>query len=137
MHLIGRPELIEEPWFASGLGRAEHADILDEAVGGWIAERTAADVTAAFAEAQAAVAPVYDIRDIMSDPQYEALASIISVPDADFGQVRMQNVMFRLSDTPGQIRSTGPAKGADNDEIYGSLGFDQDHLNGLRERGVI
>ena len=37
MRLVGRPELIDEPWFATGAGRAEHADELDEAVGGWIA----------------------------------------------------------------------------------------------------
>ena len=37
MRLVGRPELIDEPWFATGAGRAAHADVLDEAVGGWIA----------------------------------------------------------------------------------------------------
>ncbi len=40
MHLVGRPELIDEPWFATGADRARHADVLDEAVGAWIAART-------------------------------------------------------------------------------------------------
>jgi crotonobetainyl-CoA:carnitine CoA-transferase CaiB-like acyl-CoA transferase len=137
MHLVGRSDLIDEPWFASGGGRAEHADVLDDAVGGWIAQRDADDVIAAFEEAQAAVAPIYDIRDIMSDPQYAALRSIIPVSDPDFGRVRMQNVLFRLSETPGEIRWTGAAKGADNDAVYGDLGVDPDHLAQLRTRGII
>ncbi|MEE2815105.1 MAG: CoA transferase, partial [Actinomycetota bacterium] len=42
--LVGRPELADEPWFATGAGRAEHADLLDEAVGGWIARHSRAQV---------------------------------------------------------------------------------------------
>ena len=60
MRLVGRPELIDEPWFASGSERAQHADLLDDAVGSWIAERDRDDVVKAFEEAQAAVAPIYD-----------------------------------------------------------------------------
>ena len=37
MRLVGRPELTEEPWFASGGERAKHADVLDEAVASWVA----------------------------------------------------------------------------------------------------
>lgn len=137
MRLVGRGDLIDEPWFASGGGRAEHADVLDAVVGDWISQRSADEVIAAFEEAQAAVAPVYDIRDIMNDPQYRALASIIPVTDPDFGRVRMQNVLFRLSETPGEIRWTGLGKGADNDEVYRSLGVEPEHLETLRSRGII
>ena len=48
MTLVGRPEFIDEPWFATGAGRAEHADELDEAVGGWIAQRSRDEVIDAF-----------------------------------------------------------------------------------------
>ena len=40
MRLVGRPDLIEQPWFATGHSRAQHADELDDAVGGWIAARS-------------------------------------------------------------------------------------------------
>ncbi len=137
IRLVGRPELLEEAWFASGRGRAQHADVLDAAVGSWVAERDADEVIAAFGEAQAAVAPIYDIRDVMADPQYAALDSIVSVPDPDFGSVRMQNVLFRLSGTPGKIHWTGAPLGAHNEEVYGPLGIDADQLRELRRRGVV
>ena len=38
----------------------------------------------------------------MQDPQYQALNSIITVDDAELGPTKMQNVLFRLYETPGQ-----------------------------------
>ncbi|OPC79649.1 CoA transferase [Embleya scabrispora] len=138
MTLVGRPEVIDEPWFATGSGRAEHADLLDEQVGGWIAARDHAEVIREFENAQAAVAPVYDIRDIFADPQYRALDSLTTVEDADLGPIRMQNVLFRLSGSPGAIRWTGRAHGADTEAILsGRFGLSADDLAALREEGAI
>jgi len=104
MTLVGRPDFIAEPWFATGAGRVEHADELDAAVAVWIAERDADEVVTAFGDAQAAVATVNDVSDIAEDPQYAALNTFVDVPDEELGSVTMQNVLFRLSKTPGEIR---------------------------------
>ncbi|MFE6173994.1 CaiB/BaiF CoA transferase family protein [Streptomyces sp. NPDC056464] len=137
MHLVGRPELIDEPWFATGADRARHADVLDQAVGDWIARRTRADVLAAFEKAEAAVAPIQDVRDVMTDPQYAALDTITTVDDPELGPLRMQNVLFRLSATPGTIRWTGRPHGADTDEILTDLGLTPSELAALREEGAL
>jgi len=137
MRLVGHPEYIEEPWFKSGAERARHADELDAAVGGWIAQHDLEEVVRAFEEAEAAVAPIYDISDVFKDPQYQALQSIIAVPDPELGQVRMQNVMFRMSRTPGEIRWAGRPPGADNAEVYGELGISPQRLAELKAEGVI
>lgn len=138
MHLVGHPEVINEPWFASGAERAKHADLLDEMVGGWIARRPFNEVVTAFEAAQAAVAPIYDIAQILEDPQYQALESITTVDDQDLGPLKMQNVMFRLSDTPGAIKWTGKQRGADNESVYGELlGLSTQRLQELAERGVL
>ncbi|MFV2198552.1 CaiB/BaiF CoA transferase family protein [Nocardiopsis sp. LOL_012] len=128
MRLVGRPELIDEPWFASGAERARHADELDEAVGGWIALRDRDEVVAVFEEAQAAVAPVYDVRDVLQDPQFQALDTITTVEDPELGPIRMQNVLFRLSETPGAIRTTGPDRGADTADVLSRFGVDPEHI---------
>jgi crotonobetainyl-CoA:carnitine CoA-transferase CaiB-like acyl-CoA transferase len=137
MRLVGRPELIDEPWFSSGGGRAEHAEVLDQAVGDWIAERDADEVISAFEEASAAVAPIYSVADVMEDPQYRALESIVEVDDSELGPLKMQNVAFRMSETPGRIRWPGPPLGAHNEEVWGELGVDAERLAALRERGVV
>ncbi len=135
MRLVGRPEVIGEPWFATGSGRAAHGELLDKAVAEWIGARGRDEVIAAFERAEAAIAPVYDVRDIVADPQYEALHTVVDVPDGDFGSVKMQNIPFRMSGTPGEIRFAGRAHGADTEEIFGFLG--PSRLAELRSRGVI
>ncbi|WP_019544732.1 CaiB/BaiF CoA transferase family protein [Streptomyces sulphureus] len=137
MRLVGHPEYIDEPWFASGAERARHADELDAAVGAWIARRSRAEVTAAFEEAQAAVAPVYDVSDIFEDPQFRALGTLTTVDDEELGPVTFQNVPFRLSDTPGEVRWPGPRKGRDTAEVLGAYGIDADELARLAQRGVV
>jgi crotonobetainyl-CoA:carnitine CoA-transferase CaiB-like acyl-CoA transferase len=138
MRLVGHPEVIEEPWFASGAERAKHADELDAMVGGWIAERPFDEVIAAFAEAEAAVAPIYDIRHIMEDPQFRALDSITTVDDPELGPLKMQNVLCRLTGTPGGIKWAGRALGADNEAVYGEwLGLDRERLAELKTQEVI
>jgi len=87
--------------------------------------------------ADAAVAPVYDVQDIMSDPQYQALESIVSLPDDDLGAVKMQNVMFRMLGTPGRIRWAGRRLGQDNESVFAEIGVSTERLAELRGNGVI
>lgn len=137
IRLVGRPELILEPWFTTGAGRAEHADVLDDAVGGWIARRTREEAMAAFEKAEAAIAPVYDIREVMADPQYRALDTLTTVDDPELGPLRMQNVLFRLSETPGAIRWAGRPHGADTEAVLTELGLSGPQITALRKAGAL
>ncbi|MFF5501698.1 CaiB/BaiF CoA transferase family protein [Streptomyces roseolus] len=137
MRLVDRAELIDEPWFADGAGRAAHADVLDEAVGSWIARHTRDEAMAAFEKAEAAIAPVYDVRDVLADPQYQALGTVTEVPDPELGPIRMQNVLFRLSETPGGIRWAGRPHGADTDEVLTAAGFAPAEISALRAQGAV
>lgn len=137
MTLVGRADLVAEDWFRSSYERALHGDELDAAVAAWIAERPAELVIAEFEKAEAAIAPVLDISGVMAHPQYRALNSIVRVPDDELGPIAMQNLMVRLSETPGKIRWTGRPMGCHNDEVYTGLGLSQDEVAGLREKGIV
>ncbi len=138
MRLVGHPEVIDEPWFSSGVERAQHVDVLDGMVGGWIAEHDFEEVVAEFEKAQAAVAPIYDVEQIFEDPQFKALGTLTRIPDDELGSVRMQNVIFRLSETPGSVRWAGRRLGQDNGEVYSELlGVSAEELARLKEEGVV
>ena len=137
LRLVGHAEMTGEEWFQTGAGRAQHADLLDGFVADWVAARDRDTVVAAFEEADAAVAPVYDVADVLNDPQYRALESVTTVDDPELGPLKMQNVLFRMLDTPGRIAWTGRPLGADNADVYGELGVEAERLAALREQGVV
>lgn len=137
MHLVGHPEIVEEPWFGNQAERARRADLLDDMVGGWIGDRDLDDVMTAFEKAGAAVAPIYDITDILADPQYTALDTFIRLPDEDLGSVLMQNVFVRLGETSGNVRWAGRRLGHDNRTIYAEIGHDAADLDRLHREGVV
>jgi len=137
MRLVGRPEFIDEPWFSSGAERAKHSDELDAAVGDWIADRDREEVMRAFEEADAAVAPIYNAKDILEDPQFNALGTIKTVEDEELGPIRMQNVLFRLSETPGEIKHSGYPQGHDTEAVLRELGKSDEEIQRLRDSGAV
>src|SRR5690554_3277072 len=124
LELVGHPEVIAEPWFKSGITRVQHRELLDGYVGDWIAARNRDEVIARFEEANAAVAPVYDASDIVADPHIMAAEMLTRVPDDDLGDLLQHNVMWRMSKTPGEVRFTGRAIGADTEAVLKELQFD-------------
>jgi crotonobetainyl-CoA:carnitine CoA-transferase CaiB-like acyl-CoA transferase len=94
-------------------------------------------VLAAFEAADAAIAPIYDARDILADPHFNATGTIVSVDDEKLGAVKMPGMASRLSATPGEIRSTGGAHGADTDAVLSELGLTAERIAALRAAGAV
>jgi crotonobetainyl-CoA:carnitine CoA-transferase CaiB-like acyl-CoA transferase len=132
LRLVGREDLVAQPWFATGVGRVEHVDEIDAAVADWIAARPRDEVLAAFEAAEAAIAPVYNARDLVGDPQLEAIGALARVDD-----VLMTNVISRLSETPGAIEHAGREQGADTAAVLAEIGVDAAELERLRGEGTV
>jgi crotonobetainyl-CoA:carnitine CoA-transferase CaiB-like acyl-CoA transferase len=137
LRLVGRDDLVAQPWFATGAGRVAHIDEIDAAVAGWIAARPRAEVLAAFEAAEAAIAPIYDARDLLADPQLAAIDAFVSIDDDELGPITMTNMISRLSDTPGGIERTGAPHGADTAAVLAEVGVDDAELERLRAAGVV
>lgn len=137
LELVGHPEVITEPWFASGSTRAQHVDELDAYVGDWVADRNRDDVLEAFSAVGAAVAAVYDARDIVEDPHIRQTKMLLEVEDQDLGPVLQHNVLFRMSRTPGRIRFTGRGLGEDTDAVLREIGYGETDIERLRESETV
>jgi len=135
---IGKPELIGDPRFVDNASRCRHDLALDTILAGWFQGRDCDDIMALFEQAEVVAGPVLDIRDIVKDPQYKARENIIPVPDEDFGEVRMQGVVPKFEDTPGEVRHSGRQLGADNRAIFiDMLGVSESEFEALTAEGVI
>lgn len=135
---IGRTDLIENPRYKSAALRVEHCSELAAIFSAWAAERPLEEVLAAFEREQGTLAPIYSADQLFTDRQMLAREAITSVPDADFGSVRMQGVVPRFARDPGRIQSTGGALGQNNAEIWGDwVGLSAPEQERLRADGII
>ena len=135
--LVGRPDLAEQPWFATGAGRVEHVDEIDAAVADWIASRPLDEVLAGFEAVDAAIAPVYDASGLVADPHFASTGAFVSVDDEQLGHVLMSGLASRLSATPGSVEWAGPAHGAHTAGVLAEIGIDGDELRQLRSEGIV
>ncbi|NYT23272.1 CoA transferase [Alcaligenaceae bacterium] len=135
---INRPDLIDDPHFASNTARCSHTEELNGLFADWFSQNDLSTILQQFEKYQGTLSPIYSAEQIVNDPQVQARGFLHPVPDADFGTVRLQNVVPRFRNDPGRVYSTGGAIGQDNDTIYGDLlGLSNAQQADLRERGII
>jgi crotonobetainyl-CoA:carnitine CoA-transferase CaiB-like acyl-CoA transferase len=129
--------LLNDERFKDNPSRVRHRDALDDIVGGAIAKLPLAELRARLDAHEVGFSPIYDAADVFADPQFAAREAIVRVPDGELGEVRMQCVVPRFSETPGAVRRAGPALGEHNAEVYGELGLSGEDLARLRKEKVI
>ncbi|WP_439687537.1 Succinyl-CoA--L-malate CoA-transferase beta subunit [Cupriavidus oxalaticus] len=135
---IGREDLIADPRFSNNVGRCGHADELNVLFGQWFAQHDLHEILRRFEQHGGTLAPIYSAQQIVEDPQMKARGFLREVPDADFGSVRMPDVVPRFRNDPGSVYSAGGAIGQDNDEVFGEwLGLTAADCGALRDKGVI
>jgi crotonobetainyl-CoA:carnitine CoA-transferase CaiB-like acyl-CoA transferase len=135
---IERPDLIDDPRFASNDRRVKHASELNDIFAGWCAAHPLDMVLARFDAAKGTLAPIYSIDQIADDPQVKAREVITRVPDRDFGTVAMTNIVPRFTNDPAQMRHAAGDVGQDNDEVFRNwLGLSDQEVERLTERKVI
>ncbi len=118
--------------------RERDREAVDQHVAEWTAKYDRAELLRLCEESQVPCGPVYSIDEIFEDPQYAARGNILKMKDERVGELAIPNLVPRLSDTPGSVRSLGPSLGQHNDEIYqGLLGMSAEEMRQLGAAGVI
>lgn len=134
---LGMEHLIADSRFIDNPSRVANRAALDEAVGGAIGALPLAELRERLDRHEVGFSPIYDISDVFSDPHIVARGAIVTVRDKELGDVRMQGVVPKFSDTPGSVRTAGPALGEHNEEVYRLLGLDASAIAQLRASGVV
>lgn len=136
--VMGHPELASDDRFATHDARGRHQEMLDSMIGAWTSGEEAGAVLDRLRRAGVPAGKIYRAKDMLEDPHYRARQAIVEVDHPVLGPFPMQNVVPRLSETPGSVRAVGPELGEHNAEIYGGLlDLKGETLESLREQGVI
>jgi formyl-CoA transferase len=135
---MGRPELGDDPRFATHTARGDHQAELDALIGEWSATLTSADLEERLNEHGVPNGKIFTAPDMLADAHFAARQAIVTLAHPQLGDFPMQNVVPKLSDTPGEVRWVGPELGEHTDVVLQELlGLDADELDGLRAAGVI
>lgn len=134
-----RPELADDPRFATHNARGENQDEIEGIVAEWAAQRTAREIDEVLNAAGVICGPIYTVADIFQDPQYKARDMLVEHEDPEFGAYIGPGIVPKLSHTPGAVRwSATWEEGSHNREVYGTLlGLGDDELATLKEEGVL
>ena len=136
MTAIGRPDLANDPALGSNAGRVAQQQLIDAAIGGWTSAHNSAEVITTLEAAEVPVGPIYSIEDAFNDPHYEARGMFEDV-ETPTGTLKIPAILPKLSLTPGQTTWAGGSVGSHTDEVIGSVGYDEEALATLRDRGDI
>jgi crotonobetainyl-CoA:carnitine CoA-transferase CaiB-like acyl-CoA transferase len=69
-HAMGRPDILEDPRFATNAARMEHNDAIQAIVSAWVAARPRHEVLAVLDEHEVVCSQVNDASDIVADPHF-------------------------------------------------------------------
>jgi crotonobetainyl-CoA:carnitine CoA-transferase CaiB-like acyl-CoA transferase len=137
MRAIGRPEMAEDPRFATNAKRVENEREIDAAISAWTGARSSAEALAALREAEVPNGPIYSVADMMADPHFNARGMFETV-SVGGKPLRIPAIPPILGDTPGRTDAPGPRLGAHTDEVLERLlGMQAPARDELRAAGVI
>jgi formyl-CoA transferase len=135
---MGEPELAEDERYATHGARGKHQQQLDDHIAEWSKTKTADELTALMDENGIPAGKIYRAPEMLEDPHFAARNAIIKTLHPDFGELLMQNVAPKLSETPGSVRTPAPSLGQHNGEVFkGILGYDDQRMADLQSRNII
>ncbi|MFM9032790.1 MAG: CaiB/BaiF CoA transferase family protein [Mycobacterium sp.] len=137
---MGQPGLAEDERFVDHGARGRNQDELDAIIAGWARERQPGYIIETLSAAGVIAGPINTVAEVVSDPQFRARGMLVEHYDEGAGRTVLgPGVVPVLSETPGGVRSAGPARpGRHNAEVYGELlGLGADDLAALTEQGVL
>jgi crotonobetainyl-CoA:carnitine CoA-transferase CaiB-like acyl-CoA transferase len=135
--VVGHPEWMDDPRFATVVARAENAAELIASLDAIFATRTREEWAEVFAtEEDLWWAPVQTTEEVLSDPQVLASGGLVAVPDGD-GTTLLPATPVDFGGTPWAPRSMAPALGQHSDEILRELGRSGDEIEALRAASIV
>jgi crotonobetainyl-CoA:carnitine CoA-transferase CaiB-like acyl-CoA transferase len=125
-----------DPRFADNPARVAHRDEIDAIVAEAIGQLTLAELGERLVAHEVGFSPIHDIADVFADPQMQAREAIVRVPDRELGEVRMQGVVPRFSESPCAVRAAGPSLDEHGEEVWTELGYDAAQRAAMKASGL-
>jgi formyl-CoA transferase len=134
--LIGRPELADDPAWATPEARLQKLDKVFGLIEEWTSQLTKWEVLDLLNACDIPCGPILSTKELIEDETLEQLGSVVAVDHPGRGRFKTVGCPLRLSDSPVEV-ARPPLLGEHTDEVLASLGYLPDQINELREAGAI
>ncbi len=134
---VGRPDLVENPLFASSRARRENGPALVEMLDAAFAAFSYEDMAARLDEYDITWAPYQTPGELTRDPQAEAAGCFVDTPDGKGGSFRSPASPARFSGYDDTPKSGPPSLGQHTDEVLVELGYSADEIAALRDSKAV
>jgi succinyl-CoA--D-citramalate CoA-transferase len=137
--VMGQPELITDPRFATHQARGENQEEIDRLVAMWTVKHPSAEVVRIMDENGVPAGPIYTAKEMVVDPQFLARGMVKTVRVEDGAELPMPGLVPSLSVTPGALRWAGPIQpGTHNREVLRELlSMGDAQIEDFEARGII
>jgi crotonobetainyl-CoA:carnitine CoA-transferase CaiB-like acyl-CoA transferase len=135
--VMGKPELATDPRYATAEGRLRHADDLDLVMQGWTLTLDAAETSELLQLKNIPASPVLKALEVSELPQHISRGFFETVDHPATGPYPIAGPPFRLSATPGRIRSPSPTLGQHSEIVLKQhLGVGDAEYADLESQGI-
>ncbi len=136
--VVNRDDLVNDPRCKDDLTRANNHELITEVMNNWCAERTRDQAIAELEQARVPCGPVYNLDEVLNDPQLNARKIIGEMKFAASGKpVPIANTPLRLSATSSALRRNAPALSEHTAEVLSELGYTTEEIDSFRKANVI
>ncbi|WP_336204646.1 formyl-CoA transferase [Nonomuraea sp. LPB2021202275-12-8] len=134
--IIGRPELAEDPEWATPEVRLSKLDKMFQLIEEWTIRHDKWTVLDRLNAENIPCGPILSTKELVEDESLREEGIVVTVDHPERGEFVTVGSPLQLSDSPVDI-TTPPLLGEHNQEIYGPLGVSADELAELKTNGVI
>jgi formyl-CoA transferase len=137
--VLEQPDWKARPEWRTQLGRRQHREAINSAIGDVTRTRPSAEWIAALDEAGIPCGPIYSIDQVFADPQVQHLgmATPMQRSDAAGGDTLVVASPLNFSGLARDIRTPTPDAGSDTDEVLRSVGYSDAEIADWRTRGIV
>ena len=134
---IGRPDIIEDPRYATPESRWDNRETLNAIIEGWTRQKTKYEAMRILGDAGVPSGACQDTGEILKDPHLKDREMIIDIDYPPRGKYKTVGCPIKLSDSPADIKRP-PTLGEHTEDLLGKLcGVTPEDFTKLREKGAI
>jgi formyl-CoA transferase len=134
---LGLPALVDDARFKTPGDRSKNRDQLNAILEQRLSQYTQDEIVQRLNQAGVPAGPILDIGQVFQNEQVKGLGLSARVQSPELGEIEIQNTPYRLSRTPGGVRSAAPERGEHTDEVLAELGHNADDIRAFRAAGVV